>query len=431
METIINKSEQSLIQVNKEECEFKVSRRAFLDQDILELEKRKVFDKCWLYLGHESEVANNGDFIMRDVGGRNLIFNKDSNGEIHAFLNTCPHRGALVCRDRRGNSKTFQCFYHAWTFNNKGQLIGQPGARDGYPKDVNCDGSLNLYEVPRLESYRGMIFINFDINAVGLEEYLAGAKEYIDLIMDQSEVGMEILGGTHEYSVRANWKLLCENSADGYHGLPTHATYFQYLTETNKNGKMPAPGTNYNEAKDLGNGHSVTEKNMLPWGRPVARWVPSMGEKAKHDIEKIQQRLIERFGEKRAKRIYENDYNMIIFPNLVINNIMAITIRTFYPIEPGYMEVNQWALAPKEENTEFKSRRLNNYLEFLGPGGFASPDDNEALELCQQGYANANEVKWNDISKGMNKELRGEVPHSSDEYHMRVFWTRWNEMLTK
>ncbi|MDQ1002179.1 p-cumate 2,3-dioxygenase alpha subunit [Neobacillus niacini] len=430
MSQTTTKQQQHYIKEDKEKCEFKVARKVFTEKEILEMEKEKIFDKCWLYLGHESEVANNNDFIMRKVGGRNLIYNRSSEGKIQAFLNACPHRGAMVCRDRRGNSKNFQCFYHAWTFNSKGELVGAPG-RDGYADNMNCDHSFDLVKVPRIENYRGLIFVNFDENAISLEEYLAGAKEYLDLVLDQSEIGMEILGGTHEYSMRANWKLLVENSADGYHGIPTHKTYFEILKEQNGNGQMPKVGSNYNVAKDLGNGHFVTEKNSLPWGRPVARWVPAFGEKAKEDIEKIQKKLIDRFGEEYAKRIYENDYNMVIFPNLVVNNIMAVTLRTFYPVEPGYMEVNQWAIAPKEENTEFKERRINNFLEFLGPGGFATPDDNEALELCQEGYENNKEAQWNNVNKGMNKELAGETPHSTDEYHMRVFWKQWNEIMAK
>ncbi len=66
-------------------------------------------------------------------------------------------------------------------------------------------------------------------------------------------------------------------------------------------------------------------------------------------------------------------------------------------------------------------------MNSLGPGGFATPDDNEALELCQEGYLNNKEVEWNDISKGMNREQ----PQATDEEQMRSFWRRWNEVITK
>jgi p-cumate 2,3-dioxygenase subunit alpha len=419
------------LQVDKEKCVFNVPHKAFIDQDIFEKEREKIFNKCWLYLGHESEVENVNEYKTRTVGGRPLIFNKDSNGQINAFLNACPHRGAMVCREREGNSKVFRCFYHAWTFNNKGGLAGTPDGKDGYPEDHNADGSKNLIRVPRLESYRGFIFVNFDKDAMSLEDYLAGAKEYIDLVADQSEIGMEIVHGTQDYSVRANWKLLCENSADGYHALPTHKTYFDYVIETNEI-KYDKNKEDLSIARDLGNGHVVTEKaGMYPWGRPVAKWIPAWGEDGKQEIEAIRKRLVDRFGEERAKRIAEHDFNMIIFPNFVINNIMAITVRTFYPKSPTYMEATQWAIGPKEEDRKLRHRRLDNYLEFLGPGGFATPDDNEALELCHRGYEATNGEGWNDLSKGMHKELRGEIPKNYDEYHMRAFWTQWEKMMTE
>ena len=117
---------------------------------------------------------------------------------------------------------------------------------------------------------------------------------------------------------------------------------------------------------------------------------------------------------------------MVIFPNLVINDIMAITVRTFFPTAPDYMEVNAFALAPKEESDWLRKYRLFNFTEFLGPGGFATPDDVEAIEKCQAGYAASGEAQFNDISKGMNR--RGEENYD-DELQMRCFWLEWDRRL--
>ncbi|NCU02296.1 Rieske 2Fe-2S domain-containing protein, partial [Candidatus Macondimonas diazotrophica] len=207
---------------------FKVSRRAFVDDGILAAEKRKVFDRCWLYVGHESEIAKNGDFVTRNIAGRNLIFNRDRGGKVNVFYNTCTHRGAFVCREDQGNSRRFQCFYHGWVFSDEGDLVEVPG-RDSYCAHFNEDGSSNLARVERLDAYRGLYFINFGDEPTSLEDYLGGAREYIDLVLDQAETGMEIVGGTQQYGVNANWKLMTENSIDGYHAATTHATYMDYL----------------------------------------------------------------------------------------------------------------------------------------------------------------------------------------------------------
>jgi p-cumate 2,3-dioxygenase alpha subunit len=407
---------------NKEQHEFAVHRSVFTDQKILEAEWEKIFSTCWLYIGHESELSTNGDYRRRKVGGRNLLLSRGSDGVIRAFFNTCPHRGAMVAREKCGNSKVFRCFYHAWSFNNKGELVGLPG-KDGFPESFNCDGSKNLKEVALLSSYRGFVFVNFDKNAVTLEEYLGRAKEYIDLVADQSEIGMEIVGEPQEYSVRANWKLLCENSVDGYHGIPTHKTYFDIVAT--RGGEL-SNGDYQGTGHDLGNGHAVNEYTSA-WGRPVARWMPAWGEDGKRKIEEIKQKLTERFGSERAERISNTNRNLIIFPNLIINDIMAITVRTIYPVRQNYMEVSAYSLAPQNENEDFRTRRNDNFLEFLGPGGFATPDDNEALELCQEGFENNKEVEWNDISKGMIREQS----ESTDEEQIRAFWRQYNEIMSK
>jgi p-cumate 2,3-dioxygenase alpha subunit len=408
------------LQIDEAQKIFKVSRQAFTDPTILEAERSNIFDKCWLYLGHSSELEKPGDFVTRSVGGRNILFARDGQGELKAMLNTCPHRGAQVCREKHGRAKSFQCFYHGWVFGLDGTLRSQPG-EESYAEDFKSRSTSNMQQVPRFESYRGLNFICFDAKVESLTDYLGPVLEYLDVICDQAEEGMTIVGGTQEYSMRANWKLLTENSIDGYHALTTHATYLDYLKATN--GSL-APVAFAGTAYDLGRGHAVLEYKA-PWGRPVAQWIPSWGEDGKRELDRLYARLLERFGKERADRIATYNRNLFIFPNLVINDIMAVTVRTYYPTAPDHMTISAWALAPKEETDWARKYRLFNFLEFLGPGGFATPDDVEALEQCQRGFRNAGEAQWNDISKGMGKES----PSYDDEAQMRAFWSNWNERV--
>ncbi|MFO1272749.1 MAG: aromatic ring-hydroxylating dioxygenase subunit alpha [Rubrivivax sp.] len=410
-----------LVKVNAEQGLFQVSRRAFTDPALMDREYEAVFDRCWLYLGHESELPKPGDFVTRTVARRNILFTRDAKGALHALFNTCPHRGATVCRESRGNAKVFQCFYHGWVFGCDGALKGQPG-EERYSAGHKASGAGNLTPVPRFASHAGFCFVCFDPEAVPLTEYLAGAKEILELIAAHSESGMAIVEGAQEYAIRANWKLLAENSVDGYHAVTTHATYLDYLKNM-AGGLVPVPLSG--RSFDLGNGHAVLEYKA-PWGRPIAQWVPMFGEQGKQEMDAIYARLSARVGEEKAQRIAHRNRNLLIFPNLVINDIMAITIRTFWPVAPGQMMVNGWALAPREESEWARKYRLFNFLEFLGPGGFATPDDVEALESCQQGFANAGSAGWSDISKGMGAA----EPSYDDELQMRAFWTRWNQLVT-
>ena len=402
---------------------FQVARKAFTDSTIMDAEHDAIFNKCWLYIGHESEVAKKGDFVRRLVAKRNLIFNRDTSGTLNAFFNTCPHRGAEVCREPKGNAKHFQCFYHGWIFSAEGKLKSLPGA-DRYSGDFKNQDRGNLVPVPRFANYRGLCFVNFDVGACTLEEYLGNAKEYLDLVVDQSAEAMTIISGQQDYAIRANWKLLVENSNDGYHAATTHATYLDYLANTRAIGNEVAlKGI----GKELGGGHAVLEYTA-PWGRPIANWIPPWGEEGRKEMDAIHAKLVELHGQEKADRICFKNRNLLIFPNLVINDIMALPFRTFYPAAPNYMSVTGWALAPAAESEWARKYRLDNFLEFLGPGGFATPDDVEALESCQAGYANSleNGTGWNDISKGMGMDASYD-----DEVQMRSFWKEWNRRVTQ
>jgi hypothetical protein len=131
-----------------------------------------------------------------------------------------------------------------------------------------------------------------------------------------------------------------------------------------------------------------------------------------------------RFGAERAYRITQTSRNLLIFPNLIINDVMAITIRTFFPVSPDYLEINAWALAPSDESPQDRALRLDHFLTFLGPGGYATPDDVEALESCQLGYLNR-EIEWNDLSRGMKRA----EPEITDELQMRAFWRQWHTLM--
>ena len=410
-----------LLKIDNDRHLFKVSRNNFTDPDVFAREREHIFSTCWLYLGHESELQKPGDFVTRIVGGRSILFNKDRQGNLRALFNTCPHRGSQVCRERAGNAKSFQCFYHGWVFGQDGALRSQPG-EESYAQDFKNDPDSNMRQVPRLESYRGLYFLCFDPDAISLEDYLGNAKEYLDLVFDQATEGMEVIGGTQEYAINANWKLLVENSIDGSHAVSTHATYLDYLKSMEGGlADVALKGV----GRDLGNGHGVIEYKA-PWGRPAGQWVPLWGEEGKKEIDALNARNEKLYGKEKAERIAYKNRNLLIFPNLIINDIMALTIRTFFPQAPNLLHVNAWAAGPREESATARKIRLANFLEFLGPGGFATPDDVEALEHCQLGYRNSQEVRWNDISKGMSRD----EPAVDDEEQMRAFWREWNRRLT-
>ncbi|MCW2779053.1 MAG: p-cumate dioxygenase [Frankiales bacterium] len=401
---------------DREMPRFRVSRRAMVDPEVFAKERDLVFNHTWLYLGHESELRKKGDFKTRTVAGRPLIFARDTKGALKVWVNSCPHRGAMLCREPSGNARFMTCFYHGWSFGIDGRMVSMPGD-EAYGPDFERPG---LAAPAQVDSYRGFVFVTFDPDLEDLRSYLAGATEYLDLVADQSLVGMEILEGSHEYSVKANWKLLVENSVDGYHAVSTHQRYFEMVLAAR--GSVDPSMLGASRSIDLGNGHAVIAGAPATeglFGRPLS-------EEGAQEREQRHAALRERHGKGWVDRMQGNR-NLVIFPNLVIVDlVMGVVVRKIDPVSPDYMEVTAWELAPPDEGDELRKQRLDNFLTFWGPGGLASPDDVEALETCQVGFGGVRELPWSDISRGMNKE----VTTTSDELQMRAWWRRWNAIIT-
>jgi phenylpropionate dioxygenase-like ring-hydroxylating dioxygenase large terminal subunit len=421
-------SARSYIIDDHEKKTFLLDREVLVSGDILRQEMARIFGRCWIYVGHDSELKKPGDFHSRKVAGRPVIFVRDQAGEVHCLFNTCRHRGAIVCTQRSGSARRFMCIYHGWTYGNDGSLTRVPGD-DAYAETFD-KSAFGLKRPARFEQYRGFWFMCLDRDAQPLGDYLGRAKEYIDLVIDQSPSGrMEIIAGVQEYDVAANWKLMVENSVDDYHLPSTHSTWLNFMAnsgvkiEPPKEAGLVLPTKGL--AVELGNGHFTTD-NVNFRGRPVAKWIPLYGEAAKPEMDEIRRELVTRLGEERARRVADTNRNLVIFPNLVINDGSSVTIRTFYPEGPDKMHVTAWALGPVEESESARARRLDAFLTFYGPGGFATPDDVEALELVQQGLANWHEDRWSEMSRGMGKESE---QLNSDEHHLRIFWRRWNELM--
>jgi phenylpropionate dioxygenase-like ring-hydroxylating dioxygenase large terminal subunit len=401
---------------------FRVNRHALTDEAVFRDERRSIFERCWLYVGHDSEIPKLGDFRARDVGHRPLVFWHGDDGVTRVFYNSCRHRGALVCRVPEGTTRGLSCFYHAWTSGSTGALTALPG-EEGYGPTFDR-ARLGLLSPAQVDSYRGFVFACFDPGAVDLRTYLAGAADDLDLVADQAEA-QEIVPGAHEYSADANWKLYVENSLDGYHLLPVHTTYFEYLEKVE--GSRPNLGS-LGEALDLGNGHAAI-KDRGPWARPVARWTPALGEQNRGRVEAAYAALARKHGPERAGVIGRTDRVLLIFPNLILLDLMGVVVRQITPTAAGHTRITQWALASAGEGADLRARRLENFITFQGPGGFATPDDLEALEACQAGFRTGAGMPWSDLSRGMPREHRGQSCRNSDERQMRAFWRQWQKLM--
>lgn len=407
---------------DREKSLFQVHREVFISDEILKQERERIFDTSWVYVGHDSEIPNIHDFQTRDVAGRSVIFNRDRHGAVQVLLNSCLHRGASVCRHDSGNAKIFTCFYHGWAYRNSGELVNVPKNEDYATPPAET--YVGLRSPAQVESYRGLWFVNFSADAPDLQTYLGDSKYFIDLAADQSPEGMVILQGTHKYTMKANWKLLIENSIDGYHAKSVHHTYFEMMMDLGATPPMLG-GERINGIAPDGMG---TE---FPGGHTSLMYpgngLPLATEAVRETLADLRKQAEDEFGVSYATAMYGLARNSVFFPNLIIIDLnFGLTIRTMHPVSPGETLVTGWQLVPKGVPQEFLEYRIDNALTFWGPAGLATPDDVEALEQAQRGFSSVNEIPWSDISKGMGKP----VPAANDELQMRGWWREWNKRIT-
>ena len=402
---------------------FRVHRSAMTSTEILGLERECIFNRTWLYVGHDSEVPAPGDYRRRMVAGRPLFMVRGRDGKVRVFFNTCRHRGALVCRRDEGNAETFQCFYHGWAYNDRGELTGVPDVA-AYAEGLDFSEH-GLLQPAHVDSYRGLHFVNFSADAAPLADYLADAREIIDLTMDSAEMlgGWAVVHGTAKFDIRANWKMLVENSVDNYHFRTVHQTYLEYRGERRElGGRAKTDRWNAGRGLALRNGHLAML--TLAQGRTIANASPRWSRDAIEEVGRIRAELVRRYGEARGLDMADISRFVIVFPNLAIHDTQSgFKVRQCWPVAPDLMEVSQWELVPRHEREDLRAYRMEGALTFQGPGGFGTPDDIEALESCQTGFR-AREVEWSDASRGMRREARDD-----DELTARGFWRQWHALI--
>ena len=136
----------------------RVHRRIYTDPGIFELEMQRIFASTWVYVGHESQIKNPGDYFCARVARKPLVVVRGADGEINALHNQCAHRGAMVVANDAGCTDEFQCCYHGWTYHLDGRLKAVP-LNHGYPEDFDTKNpNTAMVRVPRVQSYRGFIF---------------------------------------------------------------------------------------------------------------------------------------------------------------------------------------------------------------------------------------------------------------------------------
>ncbi len=393
-----------LVDDRVDEGRFSVSRSIFTGQPLFDAEMKRIFEGGWVYLAHESQLAGLHDYMTVRVGTRSVIVSRGADGRVRAFLNACPHRGGALCRSESGSRKVMVCPYHGWSFDSSGRNVLIKGRETGGYSAAFDARSHDLRALPQVASYRGFIFGSLAADVGSLPDHLGAAAGFIDLLVDQSPDGIEVIGGRAAYRYRGNWKLQVENGVDGYHFTTVHHNYVRLLQQRGSRALQSGvdeqlrtgfdPKSFGKEAGwyDLGQGHTLL-------------WLVSTSAKERPLWEQ-RDAITQRVGPARAKWMIERQRNLALFPNVQLMDQNSTQIRVIVPLAPDLTEVRSYCFAPRGESALARERRIRQFEDFFNASGLATPDDLTVFESVQQGSQAGPEV-MHGYDRGMHRFTAG------------------------
>lgn len=358
---------------------FRLHRDAFSDPKLFELEQKFIFARSWNFLTLESQLKAPHDFVSAFIGRTPVLVSRDGQGRLHAFVNVCRHKGALLCGIERGNARYHTCPYHGWTYDSAGANADIKDRKAAEYAPAFDRQNHDLLPLAALATYNGLIFGSLSAEVPPLDEFLGDTRFFIDVAMDQSEHGMELVPGRMVYSYRANWKLQLDNNLDSYHLTSTHQSFIGVQARRRQ-------GTGYTEARGYDwTKRAKTRAGTFTLSHGHAVYWTDQPEPEKRPIYPILDALKRRVGTERAEWMLKNR-NVQIFPNLQIADTAALMLRTYRPLAIDRTEMRSYCLAPVGESADARAWRLRQFEDFFNPSGLATPDDTVVYEACQAGF---------------------------------------------
>ena len=387
----------------------RVRRAVYTDPAIFALEQARVFGRAWLYVGHESELARAGDFLLTRLGPDEVILVRQDDDGLALLHNRCAHRGACIVGAAAGNVRVFRCPYHAWTYRLDGSLAGVPMAQTYPPEFNSADPARGLARVARVTSYRGFVFASHANTGPDLVTFLGGLATVLDNLVDRAPAGtVSPISGKLRLEYRGNWKLFMENATDLVHPGFVHASSVN-AARALPTGTEPDGATAQTAQMLLSNGLSVPQWDQIPLYAFPGGHVYMGGfyrtgviAPARSDpvFERYRAALVARHGEPKTAEILAVDrFNNLIWPTLSVNSRFAV-LRQVQPIAVDRTIVTAQAFRFDGAPDEMAELTLQFLNTAASPASMVASDDLEIFERCQRGLSAAGDG-WIDTSRGV------------------------------
>tara|TARA_R110002124_G_scaffold131203_1_gene293335 strand:+ start:25783 stop:27123 length:1341 start_codon:yes stop_codon:yes gene_type:complete len=423
-----------LVQVNQ------VHRDVYINEDIYALEMKNVFANAWVFVGHESQTPNKGDYFSSQVGDQPVIQVRHKADDIHVLYNRCPHKGTKIVIDRQGNTgKFFRCPYHAWSFKTDGCLLAIP-LKKGYEGTglEETDSGKGMKAVGAVKNYRGFIFARLAEEGISFEDFFGDSLSSLDNMVDRSPEGrLEVVGSPLRYLHHCNWKMLVENQTDTCHPMVAHESSAGTAVKLYEELDLP-------EGAPKPPAMEIIAPFMSPYeffeGMGIRTWPNGHGHTGvNHSIHSDYsaipgyfEAMSETYGTEKAKSILdENRHNTVYFPNIMIKGPIQ-QLRNFIPLAANKTVVESYIYrlvgAPDEltARTAMYNRMIN------APTSIVGHDDLEMYERAQEGL-HANGMEWVNIQRLLEDDEdydQEAVLNGTTERQMRNQFNAWRKFMT-
>jgi nitrite reductase/ring-hydroxylating ferredoxin subunit len=406
-----------------------INREIFVNDEIYQQEQEQVFARAWLFLGHDSQIPQPGDYFVTGMGEESVILTRDAKGVVHAFLNTCRHRGMKVCRYDEGHTAVFTCPYHGWSFSTDGRLVGVPYYKEAYHECLDRS-QWGLIEVAQLENYQGSLWATWDPEAPPFLDYLGDMKLYLDLLLDcrdGREGGSEVLGGIQKWTMPCNWKFAAENFiGDAYHNISHRSVDLVGIGPSGRGRRDDERQETERLAVSIpAGGHGALtplQTDDLPY-IPTYLNTPTVEAYFRHVYEERQRRL------GKGARLLGGVGT--VFPNMSFLSRQPRSIAVWHPRGALKTEAWRWFLVDKDAPQEVKDILRHYYMRYSGPGGLTEQDDMENWNYASAASKGviARRYPYNYQMglgyEGTHDAAPGVVTVGISEQNQRGFYQRW------
>lgn len=359
----------------------------FHDEAVFRAEMDRIFTRSWVFLAHESEIPDAGDFVQRRIGVDPVIVTRDGDGAIHALSNYCRHRGTQVCQTDQGNSRFFQCPYHGWTYSNTGELVGTPFLHKAYGGKRVDPAKWSLLRA-RVESRHGFVFATLSEDGPSLDDFLGGGGWMLEALVNLAPGGMRVVGPPDRFHIKADWKSGADNfSGDVYHVPTLHGSMHEI-------GKAPGldMGMEFGRPYEFEGGHTFAGVAWTEINPYFTFWGYGPEVKEHFDVSHLDeaQRHVAEHGGPIVGTLFPN-LSFFRGPAAALDEsgemLTSTSFRQWQPIGPGEMEVWSWQFAWDFQSDEEALRYSIVGQQSFGSAGIAEQDDTVAWEGATQAGA--------------------------------------------